>query len=601
MAGPWTGRSKRRRTQTTNDRIVGVLLVGLGLLALLWVRCLWLQFVASSRYAALAVAQQRAAQPLRARRGAVCDRNGRPLAFSALAPSVFADARAVAAKRDVAVQLAVLVGRDATMIQRRLERDKRFVWVARQVTPDVGPQVAALASEGVGVVEEPTRLYPNAKLAGHLLGFVDIDQRGLEGLELMFNGALKGQDGWRSTLRDAKGSQLIGPWTTQVDPIDGTDLVLTLDSVVQQAAEDTLEWGVQKYHAKGGSIIVMDPRTGEILAMANSPAYDPNRPADAPTDARRNRAITDVFEPGSTFKIVTASALLEEGRISPQETIYCEQGSYPTIGHHVLHDHHPHGTLSFHDVIALSSNIGTAKAAQRLTPQELYRYVQAFGFGRRTGIDLPGEVSGLLNPPSRWSKLSPFIIPIGQEVAVTPIQLATMVSVIANGGLRVRPHVVDRLQRADGQIVRSAEGSPAVRILRRETTEHIRDMLVSVVESGTGQLARVQGLTVAGKTGTAQKLEPTGRYSHSRFVASFVGFGPVPDSRFVIAMNVDEPRPLFFGGVVAAPMFKRMVEQLSGYWELQRSLPLPAVADVPHAQQADSREHAPTRLVARLP
>src|SRR3989338_2898472 len=216
---------------------------------------------------------------------------------------------------------------------------------------------------------------------------------------------------------------LLGPWTVQTQPVDGYDLVLTIDSVIQQVAEEALGWGVGKYHAKGGSIIVMDPYTGSIRAMATMPSYDPNSPSDSPAEARRNRAVTDLFEPGSIFKVVTASALLEEGLISPDEKIFCENGSYHTVASHVLHDHKPHGMLPFHDVIKLSSNIGTAKAAQRLSADQLYRYIKAFGFGRKTGIDMPGEVSGMVNSPAGWSKLSPYIIPIGQEVAVTPIQL----------------------------------------------------------------------------------------------------------------------------------------------------------------------------------
>ena len=291
--------------------------------------------------------------------------------------------------------------------------------------------------------------------------------------------------------------------------------------------------------------------------------------------------MTDLFEPGSIFKIVTASALLEEGRITPDEHIFCENGSYPTVAHHVLHDHRPHGMLSFHDVIKFSSNIGTAKAAQRLKPEELYRYIKAFGFGRKTGIDLPGEVNGMVPPPARWSKLSPYIIPIGQEVATTPIQLAVMTAVVANGGLRVHPYVLDRIRTSDGHVIRSAQRSEPARIISRETAATLQNMLTSVVESGTGQLASVQGLTVAGKTGTAQKLEPNGRYSHSRFVASFVGFGPVPDARFVMVVSMDEPRPLYFGGVVSAPMFKRVVEQLASYWGLERHVPAQTVAQLP--------------------
>ena len=559
-----------RAMRTTNDRIAVVLLVGLGLLSTLWVRCVWLQVVSAPKYRAIAQLQQRSAQTLRARRGEIVDRHGAMLAVSIPAPSVYANARQITGKSDMAQRLAKMTGRNAQAIRQRLDRDKGFVWVARQVDHSIMPSLAQLRSEGVGVVEEFKRFYPHGRLASHLLGFVNIDQQGLEGLELTLNGMLHGEDGWRSTLRDAKGDLLVGPWTTQTEPVDGYDVVLTLDSVVQQVAEETLEWGVKKYHAKGGSIIVMDPENGAIVAMANSPTFEANEPADSPAENRRNRAVTDLFEPGSTFKVVTAAALIEEGRITPDESIFCENGSYPTVAHHVLHDHRPHGALSFHDVIAFSSNIGTAKAAQRLKPDELYRYVRAFGFGQKTGVDLPGEVSGILSAPPRWSKLTPFILPIGQEVAATPMQLAVMTAVIANGGLKVRPYLVDRIQAPDGRVVRSHQVVPPVRIISPDTARAVQKMLISVVESGTGQLANVQGLTVAGKTGTAQKLEPTGRYSHSRFVASFVGFGPVPDSRFVIVVCVDEPRPLYFGGVVSAPMFKRMVEQLAAYWELPR-------------------------------
>jgi cell division protein FtsI (penicillin-binding protein 3) len=557
-------------TRPANDRIVGVLLAGLFLLGLLWVRCAWLQVFGAKHYTAIARQQHSMHETITAPRGTIYDAHGQPLAMSVLAPSVYANARQVAAKRDMARQLSKLVDRDAQFLQQRLEQDRGFVWLARQVDPALTPALLPLRRAGVGIREEPKRLYPHQQLASHVLGFVNIDQRGLEGLELAYNGMLQGRDGWRATWRDAKGEQLVGPWTTEVAPVPGHDMVLTIDAVVQQVAEETLEWGLKKYHAKGGSIIVMDPRTGAIWAMANAPTYDNGAPASVPPEKRRNRAITDVFEPGSIFKIVTASALLQEGRITPQEQIFCEQGAWPTVARHVLHDHHGHGLLTFHDIIKNSSNIGTSKAAQRLKPEEFYRYVRAFGFGQKTGLEIPGEVSGLLSPPSRWSKLTPYIMPIGQEIAATPIQLAVMTAVVANGGLRVSPYLVKDIQTANGHVVRSYAHKEPVRILSAEVAQQVSDMLVSVVESGTGQLANVKGLTVAGKTGTAQKLEPTGRYSHSRFVASFVGYGPVPDPRFVMVVSMDEPRPLYFGGVVSAPMFKRMVEQLAGYWELAR-------------------------------
>ncbi|MBI3087993.1 MAG: penicillin-binding protein 2, partial [Candidatus Omnitrophica bacterium] len=331
----------------------------------------------------------------------------------------------------------------------------------------------------------------------------------------------------------------------------------------------------------GGSLIVMDPHTGEILALAHQPGVDPNQPAEASADARRNRAVTDIMEPGSVFKIVAASALLEEGLVRLDERIFCEQGQFRTVARHILHDHTPHGWLAFKDVIAYSSNIGTAKASQRLTPDALYRYIRAFGFGRKTAVELPGEVNGIVPPPARWSKLSPFIIPIGQEVAVTPLQLAVMTAVIANGGWRVSPHLVARVQDAQGEVIRAYEAPARERVVRAETAAQVEQMLISAVESGTGRLANVQGLTVAGKTGTAQKLEPNGRYSHSRYVASFVGYGPVPDSRFVIVVTVDEPRPQYFGGTVAAPIFQRAVDQLKGYWRLMPAVRPNTLARLP--------------------
>lgn len=569
------------KARSTNDRLIVVLASCLAVLGLLWLRCVWLQLLDVQGYAAMARQQYHASETLRAMRGAIVDQSGRPLAMSVPVPSVYANARQISAKQVVAQQVASVVGRDAGAIRRRLEKDRGFIWVARQVDPAIRPALLALQDSGIGMVEELKRVYPHGGLAAHAIGFVNIDHRGLEGLELAFNGMLQGQDGYRATLRDAKGDLVIGPWTSHAAPADGYDMALTIDSVVQQAAEEALDWGVTRFRAQGGSVIVMDPHTGALLAVANRPTFDPNDPGRATADQRRNRAVTDLFEPGSIFKIVTAAALLEEGRIGPEEPIFCEQGSYRTVGRHILHDHRPHGTLSFHDVITLSSNIGTAKAAQRLKPDELYSYIQAFGFGRKTGVEMPGEISGIIAPPARWSGLSPYIIPIGQEVAVTPIQLAVMTAVVANGGLRVRPYLVDRIQDAAGRVVWSHAADEPLRILNPETIRVLQDMLTDAIESGTGQLAKIQGLTVAGKTGTAQKLEPNGRYSHSRYIASFVGFGPVPDSRFVIVVNMDEPRPVYFGGVVAAPMFKRIVEQLASYWALDREPAAPQMAQLP--------------------
>ena len=561
--------------RTTNQRLLAVYAGFLGLFGIVWARCVWLQVVGANRLERLGHAQHQVSQALPAPRGTVYDRNGRVLAMSVRASSIFANPRQVTAKAETTARLASALGRDAGFIGQRLDQDRGFVWLSRQRDPAVTQDLGSLRRQGIGIMDEITRVYPHGSMASHVLGMVNVDQRGLEGLELGLNGVLRGHAGWQTTLRDAKGDVLIGPWTIEAEPQSGYEVVLTLDSVVQQVADEALAWGVQKFHAKGGSIIVMDPRTGEILALANQPTFDPNAPGRSPLAARRDRAITDLAEPGSVFKVVTASALLEEGLASPSDRVFCENANYHTVGHHVLHDHQPHGWLTFEEVIQNSSNIGTAKLAQRLKPEVLYRYIRAFGFGRATGIQLPGEVRGIVPPPAKWSKLSPYIIPIGQEVAVTPMQLAVMMSVIANGGMKVRPSILKELRATDGSIIRTFAQVPQARILRETTTQQVEHMLVKVVESGTGQLANVQGLTVAGKTGTAQKIEPTGRYSHSLFVASFVGYGPVPDSRFVIVVTVDEPHGAIFGGVVAAPVFRRTVKQLVGYWDLKPVLPPP--------------------------
>jgi cell division protein FtsI (penicillin-binding protein 3) len=551
-----------------DERLAAVCAGFIFIFAVLWIRCVYLQVLCGSKFSKLAHAQHKVSRQLIPKRGSIYDSEGRVLAMSVIAPSVFANPRQVSSKGEMSVQLASLLDKNRNFVSQRLSKDKGFVWMARQVDPAMREKLSPFRKKGISFVEEAKRQYPQGRIAGHILGYVDIDHRGLEGMELSYNGILQGSPGWQHTIRDAKGDLLIGPWTVDVDPKPGLDMVLTIDSVVQAAAEEALRWGVDKFHAKGGSVIVLEPSSGRVLALANEPSFDPNDPASVSADSRRNRAVTDLTEPGSVFKIITAAALLEEGLVSPDERVFCEEGKWHTVARHILHDHRPHGWLNFHDVIMYSSNIGTAKFAQRLKPEVLYRYIRSFGFGQKTGIEMPGEVRGMIAPPKRWSKLSPYIIPIGQEVAVTPIQLACMVSVVANGGWKIKPHILERIQDSKGNVLREYVFPPSSQILSPDTVTKLHDMLVSVVESGTGQLAKVQGLTVAGKTGTAQKLEPAGHYSHSRFVASFVGFGPVPDPRFVIVVSIDEPRPLYFGGVVSAPVFKRIVEKLKSYWEL---------------------------------
>ncbi|MFH1857595.1 MAG: penicillin-binding transpeptidase domain-containing protein, partial [Candidatus Omnitrophota bacterium] len=403
--------------------------------------------------------------------------------------------------------------------------------------------------------------------ASHLLGIVDIDNNGLEGVERHYNQLLQGRDGFRQVLRDARHRALPSLGLRYQKPVDGLTLVLTIDEVIQNIAERELEEAYRKWHARGATIVVLDPQTGDILALANRPTYNPNQPNVSSEDFRRNRAITDLFEPGSVFKIVTAAAALEEGVFDEDDKIFCENGAYH-ISNHILHDVHPYGTLTFREVIEKSSNIGTVKVAKQLGPKRLYQYICAFGFGRKTGIDLPGEIPGMVHPPEKWWSTSIANIPIGQGIGITVIQLASAMGAIANGGRWVKPHVLKEVLNSDGSVVKSYRSVPERIVLREKNAARLREILSGVVGRGTGKLAKLKGYCAGGKTGTSQKLDANGRYSSSAHIASFVGFAPVQNPRIVVAVMVDEPHPAYYGGVVAAPVFKEVSEQVLRYLEV---------------------------------
>lgn len=441
-------------------------------------------------------------------------------------------------------------------LRQKLERKKSFVWLARKVTPGQSESVRSLKLKGIGFIKESKRSYPNGYLLSHVIGFAGMDNNGLDGLELLYDKYLKGQPGWALFLRDARQKKL-DLWERMVLPKDGNDVILTIDDVIQYIAERELDKAFTTYRAKGASIVVMDPHTGAILAMANRPTFDLNDYRSCGKDAMRNRAVADMFEPGSVFKIVTASAALEENKVSEGEKFFCENGSYKIAGH-VLHDHQPHGWLTFTEVIEQSSNIGTCKIAQVLGTNILYNYVKLFGFGSKSGINLPGEISGSMKEPRFWSKTSITAVPMGHEVGVTALQLVTAISAIANGGNLMKPYVVKEVRDKEGNIVESF--SPVLRrkVMGLDSASRVSKMLIGVVEKGTGKLAKIPGVSVAGKTGTAQKLEPSGGYSHNKFVATFIGFTPAEDPVLAIAVVLDEPHPYYFGGVVSAPVFKNV-------------------------------------------
>jgi len=554
------------------DRLAGVILAFTALGLLVWGRLVWLQVVGAGRYLALAHQQHELVVELPASRGTIYDRHLQPLATDIRLPSLYADPRWVRQKARAAAALAPWLERPASTVYAELEQPRGFVWLARKTSNHAAYEVKALRISGIDMVKEPKRVYPGGPLAAHLLGFAGLDHRGLEGLELAMEPTLHGQPGWRWAQRDAKQRHLEA-WTREVlPPRPGLDVVLTIDQVIQHVAEQALAAAYRKFHAQGASIVVLQPKTGEILAMANCPTYDPNDPGRAAPEARRNRAVTDTFEPGSVFKIVTASALLTERAVTPTDRFYCEEGEYHFQGR-VLHDAHPYGWLTFREVIENSSNIGTAKAAMRLTPDQLQHYIRAYGFGQPTGAGLPGEMRGLTKPPSQWSKPSRVAIPMGQEVTVTTLQLAVMVATVANDGVMMRPWLIKTVQDAEGQTVQAGQPVMVRQVISPVVAAELKTMLEGAVERGTGKLAAVPGYRVAGKTGTAQKVEG-GVYSHSHFVGSFIGFAPVEDPQLVVVVTVDDPHPYYYGGVVAAPVFSQVVAQVLPYLE-QRPQPEP--------------------------
>jgi len=551
----------------TPSRIRKVLYALIVAFALLSVRLVFVQLGAAKSLSNIALSQYRLSVPLLSKRGVIYDRNLKELAISINLNSIFAEPFKIKDKLITSQKLASALGLGSDEIYKKFNQEKGFVWLARKVSPDTARVVRALNIKGIDYIKEPQRVYPNGVVASHILGFTDIDNNGLEGLELRFDKYLKGAAGYRYAIRDAKQREVPGYNYREILPIDGDNIVLTIDSLIQSFAESELEKGYVKYHAKGACIIVMDSFTGDILALSNRPSFDPNNANASPPDFRRNRAICDFFEPGSSFKIITASSLLEEKVVKPSEKFFCENGEYKWCGH-VYHDHTPHGWLEFRDVIKFSSNIGTMKAAQKLGKDRLYKYIKKFGFGAKTGVELPGEVNGIATHPSTWSKLSLCSISMGQEVTVTALQLACAMSALANGGNLVKPRIVEMIKDRTGHVIQKFESKKPQRVISEETAKEMRNILRGVVDSGTAELADVEGYFPGGKTGTGQKVEPNGTYSHSKFTASFIGFVPYDNPKFVIAIIMDEPRPIYYGGVVCTPVFKKVAGELMSYYKI---------------------------------
>ncbi len=531
----------------------------------------FIQLYRSAHLTSLADQQQNHLVEIEPFRGSILDRRLRPLAINVPVYSLYANPRVMTEndKRKTALQLSPFINLSPQEILAMLEKKKYFLWLKRKLPLEIVKKVKAYNIKGIDFIKESKRYYPNGKIGAHIIGFAGIDNAGLEGTELFYDKYLEGSKGQALILRDARHNELM----LEKDFIaskDGLDLVLTIDETIQYIAERALGNAIQKFHAKAGTVIVVDTQSGELLALANWPTYDLQNLGQSNTESRTNRAISYVYEPGSVFKIVTAAAAMEEGKFKETDKIFCENGEY-RVANHILHDHQKYGTLTFREVFEKSSNIGVAKIAQTLGPQTIYNYAHKFRFGMKTDIDLRGEIFGHLKTPREWSKTTIGAIPMGQEVTVTPLQLVYAMAAVANDGLYMKPFVVKYIKDNNNQIIKSIQPQVLDQVINEETAQRLKSILVGVVENGTGTLAKIKGVQVAGKTGTAQKIT-NGQYSHSEFYATFLGFAPADHPRLAAIVVLDDPHPLYYGGTVSAPVFKEVVESSLKYLETSAEL-----------------------------
>jgi len=536
-----------------------ILVVGGGIAALLVmvaVRIVQLTLTDSPDLARRASEQHHERIHIAAHRGAILDRHGDTLASSVERPSLFVHPQRVKDRGRVQSALSAALGLPPPVVAAKLASAAPFVWLKRAVSPRERAAVQALTVDGIGEVTESRRFYPHGNAAAQVLGFAGVDLRGIEGVERFYEHDLRPLPRTLEIERDALGREILTDGLEDPSALDGASVQLTLDAGLQSIAERALDEGVREAQARAGTAIVLDPWTGELLALANLPTFDPNDRRASPPSHRRNRAVTDFYEPGSTFKAILASAALEHGVVRPDDMVFCENGQM-SVGQWVIHDHSPHGWLSVAESIAVSSNIAAAKIGERLGRERLHAFLDAMEFGKPTGLDLPGEVGGVVRPLADWSRINLMTTSFGQGVAVTPIQMARAFAAIANGGLLVKPFVGMRAVGPNGEELWAHRPTIVRRVMKPETARQVTAMLEQVVDDGTGTKARIEGVRVAGKTGTSQKVEPgTGRYSADKRVASFVGFLPADAPRLVILVLVDEPQTAKYGGLVAAPIFQ---------------------------------------------
>jgi cell division protein FtsI (penicillin-binding protein 3) len=533
---------------------VAGLLIG-GALAAVAARLVMLTLVQGERLAGLAQRQHSETEQVTPLRGSILDRSGEPLAMSIRADSVFARPAQLPDDGSAAAVARVLeIPKNRWM--KQISTTAPFTWLKRQASPEELERLRELKVPGIGTVPERRRFYPHGSMAAPLIGFAGIDSQGLEGIERAYDAYLRGTSAEMSVERDARGRQFLPRGVEGDAPRQGANVTLTLDASLQYIAERELDRKVTETRAKGGLVLMLDPHRGDILALAQNPTFDPNRHGAIDRDVLRNRAITDAYEPGSTMKGLLVAAAFEHHAVTPSDRFFCENGHYAFAGH-TIHDHHGAGTLTVQEIVQVSSNIGATKIGQRLGAKSYYQTLRAFGLGAPTGVDVAGEQGGILRPLEAWKPIDLATASFGQGVAVTPLQLAAAYAAIANGGIAMRPYIVKRVVDESGEPL--VENQPTVvrRVVSEKTAREVTNILETVVSpKGTAPLAQIPGLAIAGKTGTAQKVDFVhGGYARGR-IASFVGFFPADDPQIVMLVVIDEPQTTIWGGTAAAPVFR---------------------------------------------
>jgi len=563
-------------------------------------RLVYLQIFRYGDFQQRAEKQQQRAVNVSAKRGVIYDRQGNELAMSILVDSAFAVPSEVPDLPNAIALITRISGGDPRMVLADCRAHKTFCWVARKANADVIERIRALNLQGIHFQKESKRFYPKRELSAQVLGYVGTDDEGLSGIERGYDEQLRGQPGRMQISVDARKK-----WFARIEkePEPGDNVVLTIDEKIQYIVERELEQAMKDTQAIAGTVIVENPHTGEILALANRPNFNPNVKKEIKNEALKNRAVSDIYEPGSTFKLVTIAGALEEKLTQPDELFDCQMGSIVINGMRIR-DSKKHGILSVTDVLAQSSDVGSVKIALRLGEDRFYKYIRAFGFGQQTGIELPGETRGMTKPVNRWSKVSIGAISIGQEIGVSAVQLAAMVSTFANDGIWVAPRIVATTT-TPGDTLQTVVFHPQQerRVISSLTAAKMRQMMQRVVVSphGTGRRAMLEGYTSAGKTGTGQKVDPsTGVYSRTKYVASFAGFAPINNPAVTIAVILDSPAGLHQGGQVSAPVFQRIAQQVLEYMHVPHDLALPPNRQVWLAQNrvkdSDLDEGSPDRL-----